>query len=97
MMFALPLDPQKFADVLSQERLERRQRVGLAVEVQERLADGATRLVGHTRIEFTEGQICRTLEEARHYDKPFRLSSGKDVCVRVRVKKRERESVCVCV
>jgi ankyrin repeat protein len=97
MMFALPLDPQKFADVLSQERLERRQRVGLAVEVQERLADGATRLVGHTRIEFTEGQICRTLEEARHYDKPFRLSSGKDVCVRVRVKKRERECVCVCV
>jgi len=90
MMFALPLDPQKFADVLSQKRLERRQRVGLAVEVQERLADGATRLVGHTRIELTEGKICRALEEARHYDKPFRLSSGKDVCVRVLVKARER-------
>ena len=99
MVFALPLDPQKVANVLSQKRLERRRRVGLAVEVRERLADGASRCVGHTRIELTEGKLCRALEEGQHYDKPFRLRSGKDVNVRVCVcllvcvceRERERE------
>ena len=34
--------------------------------------------MGHTRVELTEGEICRALEEARHYDKPLRLSSVQD-------------------
>jgi hypothetical protein len=67
--------------------------------VRERLADGASRCVGHTRIELTEGKLCRALEEGQHYDKPFRLRSGKDVNVRVCVcllvcvceRERERE------
>ena len=77
MVFVLQSDPQKFADGLLQET-QRRERVGLAVKVHERLADGTRRLMGHTRVELTEGEICRALEEARHYDKPLRLSSVQD-------------------
>jgi len=42
------------------------------------MADESKRVVGQTNLDLTEGEICRALENARHYDKPFRLSSDKD-------------------